>query len=395
MNEKRLRLKKYTIFFSVLYVFFAVLSIYFLIDGRLNNGDIFSTVVIITDTVLFPVIITFLNMYYHLYKDEKYYLNSSFPSYLVIFYLFACIFCVGIISAEGKIDGFFALPFFFGIGAVVGFVASKNQFLEKHYLIDKPIVGIPFILIVLFCGLSMIYNNSATYQKSCMTRIDKEIQQKVNDSVLDAQIHLIDYDKKADYYGVGCSGVIVKRVNDTYYVITAAHCIPDLSMDYYIITNQDARYDTLRQTDAIGMKEYYADKPVAKIINVDREKDLALLSFQSEQDLRPIVLALKNPSFGEHIISIGNPEDDKNYTTYGTVISRSFVPFRSLVSQSHKVFQHNAYIKNGCSGCAVLNKDMELIGINIGEGANFFHHFRFSCAIPLSVVKGYIHHHLK
>ncbi|MDZ7834450.1 MAG: serine protease [Alkalibacterium sp.] len=62
---------------------------------------------------------------------------------------------------------------------------------------------------------------------------------------------------------------------------------------------------------------------------------------------------------------ISNPYEERNSITAGKVISRKTKPFNDEDGEmQHPVIKHTALISEGSSGSALLNKDLEIVGIN-------------------------------
>ena len=68
------------------------------------------------------------------------------------------------------------------------------------------------------------------------------------------------------------------------------------------------------------------------------------------------------------VVSIGSPNSQTNTVTYGRVID--VLKANGEISLNFKVTYHTAIIGEGSSGGALLNGDLELVGINFAGYAS-------------------------
>ncbi len=148
---------------------------------------------------------------------------------------------------------------------------------------------------------------------------------------------------KFEFYGLG-SGVIVKKIDQTYYIITNYHVVGD--SDKIQVTLYDEReYDAVR-------------------VGTDSRKDLALISFTTED--RDIPLARLGDSgslyVGDWVMAIGNPLGYESSVTAGIIsaLGREDAPDGNISD----FIQTDAAINQGNSGGALINMKGEVIGIN-------------------------------
>jgi S1-C subfamily serine protease len=81
---------------------------------------------------------------------------------------------------------------------------------------------------------------------------------------------------------------------------------------------------------------------------------------------------------------MGNPdENSRNTVTTGKITSREPVPFGDKDGETqHNIIEHTAKTSSGSSGGALLNKDMEIVGIHLGGSENIFRSFLRGKAMP-------------
>ncbi len=142
--------------------------------------------------------------------------------------------------------------------------------------------------------------------------------------------------------GLG-SGVIVRRDGTMYYVLTNDH----------VIGNADQITITLDSGD-----EYPAD-----VVGEDTRKDLALVSFESRQEIPVAVLGDSDQlRVGDWVLAIGSPYGFQSTVTAGIVsaLGRRGGPAGNISD----FIQTDAAINRGNSGGALVNLDGEVVGIN-------------------------------
>jgi serine protease Do len=147
---------------------------------------------------------------------------------------------------------------------------------------------------------------------------------------------------KFDFYGLG-SGIIIRRIDNTYYVITNYHVIGD--SDQIKITLHDNR-------------EFEAET-----VGRDTRKDLALVSFESDDDLPIARIGDSSQLYvGDWVLAIGNPLGYESSVTAGIIsaLDREDAPDGNISN----FIQTDAAINQGNSGGALVNMQGELVGIN-------------------------------
>ncbi len=142
--------------------------------------------------------------------------------------------------------------------------------------------------------------------------------------------------------GIG-SGIIVRRTGNTYYVLTNNHVAGSASE--ISITMNDGR-------------EFKA-----KLVGKDERKDLALISFESKENVPIAVLGDSDQvKVGDWAIAVGSPLGLTASVTIGIVsaVGRTGGPAGNI----NDFIQTDAAINKGNSGGALVNIRGEVIGIN-------------------------------
>ena len=124
----------------------------------------------------------------------------------------------------------------------------------------------------------------------------------------------------------------------------------------------------------------------------DASYDLAILAVSGmHESVTSITMATENPDVGERVFSIGSPAGQKNAITVGEITDFCNVKLDAetyLTNVEFGVFAHNAEVRRGSSGGALINSDLELVGINFaGKGGD---DFSLGYAIPIEKVHEFI-----
>lgn len=249
---------------------------------------------------------------------------------------------------------------------------NKN---EKH-LKRKYISAIIFAAVILGVIVYVIF---------IFERNDLEFIESINNDAISANILLINVTEESSStsFSAGESGVIYKKDSEKYYVLTALH---GLKLDKNNTKIIALGYDQPAYNEAgdnIGLKAYYSQFPEAKLECYDDTYDLAVISFYSKNKYAVLSIA-SEVKYNEPVAAIGNPhEGSRNTITTGKITSKTPVPFGDIAgAKQHYVIEHSAKTSLGSSGGALLNKEMEVVGIILGASENIFHKFVKGKAMP-------------
>lgn len=233
---------------------------------------------------------------------------------------------------------------------------------------------------------------------------DRKIMDQIDESLYLANIRIIT--KVSEHsenvsntsYDLGSSGTLFKKEGDIYYALTAYHVVEQEAdihdFELIVLTENDFSFNEYLKNGGVyqGFEAYYQNFPVARVEVVDPENDLAILSFESEQDLRVLDIAENPVSRGETIITISNYEGAHGFVSIGKVLSeKEDSVYYEDIDKTYPILQHTASLSFGSSGSALLNEEHEIAGINIGgQGAKLLGIdlavFKISYAVPLSYV---------
>ncbi len=148
--------------------------------------------------------------------------------------------------------------------------------------------------------------------------------------------------------GIG-SGVIVQREGTTYYVLTNSHVIGDAT-NVRILLDDATDYDVV-------------------VVGSDERKDIALLSFTSEEPMQVAPIGNSDDlEVGDWVLAIGSPFNLQSTVTAGIVSALG--RYGGPLSNISDFIQTDAAINQGNSGGALLNIYGEIIGINTWIASN-------------------------
>ena len=274
-------------------------------------------------------------------------------------------------------------------------ISTESNMRKGNSNSDKKTKHIPLIIVCAALSVSavlvVIY---AMFGFNIFKSEDLDFIEAVNSRAISANVLFIEATETAGEssvstsYSAGHSGVVFKKENGRYYVLTALHAIGLENTRILVL-----RYDQQTFNEYVaeygyegspGFTGYYAQFPEAVIEHYDEAYDLAILSFISELDFTVLAVASEAPKHNDSVAAIGNPHNsDRNTVTTGRITSRNPVPFGDEAGKSqNNVVKHSAETSMGSSGGALLNKDMEIVGINLGGSENIFRRFVSGNAMP-------------
>ncbi len=179
------------------------------------------------------------------------------------------------------------------------------------------------------------------------------------------------------------SGVVLKKDNGTYYIVTSRH----------VIMYQGKVYDNI--LIYLGNIEIYLP---ATVVSYDEKVDLALLNIETDVLLSCAIVA-NSIRCGQFCFSVGSPYDLETY--YNSVSVGNISSIKRIVEESNYFYksieneyiQTTALLNEGCSGGGLFNINGELLGINTWkissnkiDGMNFV----ISIEIVKEVFKNYL-----
>ena len=175
------------------------------------------------------------------------------------------------------------------------------------------------------------------------------------------------------------SGVIFHNFADYYYVIT----------NYHVTEGKGGYFKSYYVTDACG-KRYNAD-----FISGSADYDLAVLKFRSAsgENLQVAKIDERIPSNRETLICLGAPNGRFNTVTYGGAVNYKAVDIGGNKKESNVSFDVlwlDAYAEHGSSGCAILDTDLEVVGITYAVATDQNGEFKYALVIPAEKINEFL-----
>lgn len=190
-------------------------------------------------------------------------------------------------------------------------------------------------------------------------------------------------------YGEFGSGVVFERQESTCYALTAAHVVSDEDAQPLVFTTgMDLKTESIPGMEDLDLlsTEVYDSMIPARILYVSQKNDLAVISFETEEDLSVIEIADEDPKKGDRIMCVGNPENEWFAVSYGEILS-GIESFGESTDHPSRAMKHSAYAQVGSSGGAAIGEDMKLIGITPGASLSMDgKSFRYGVMIPVSEI---------
>lgn len=263
------------------------------------------------------------------------------------------------------------------------------------------IILLIFITVVLASVTAVLFIFPVVYENDCKTRVYEDLEKRMDSSVLSANICIIRREETADgnltqySFSTGASGVIIDKKQGIYYALTANHVVEnsDSSVKVSFIVQPYGTQPYFQSEAAYhsSMDEYYGRFPAAKVEYADEKKDLAVISFYTSKDLKQLPLAESDALNGDRIAVVSNPDGRRFVHSFGKILSDEQIVFSVDDGKSDNyAIQHSAYTAPGSSGSAVLNENMDIVGINIGGGTDFMGRFRYSAMISRRQIRSFL-----
>ena len=261
---------------------------------------------------------------------------------------------------------------------------------------NKKKIIITILITTIIFGILLFWLLPTNYEKECKEREYKELK-KIAEKSKNSVIGIVPEEEVnglTNHNGIG-SGVIFSKKDNTYYVITAAHVVENTDIKYKIFTiNTKFSGKTIKASEDVNFEipdeNYYASLLYGKIEYISNNTDLAIISFESKEDL-PIMEFETNIDINDKIIAIGHPEGNKYTITYGKIISnkkkRTISSKTTSKRKTDTIIEHNAYLNFGNSGGVVITKNMKIAGINIGGSFTLLGFFKEGLMIPYDIVE--------
>ncbi len=260
------------------------------------------------------------------------------------------------------------------------------------------IILLVIILILIFNTIFLPSVKSFIYQS-----VHNELIAKVDQHALSANIKIVQlqYSNQGNSslfsVSAGASGVIIHKEGNKFYALTAKHVIKELeNVDKTQIVVLG--YDQLDINDYLrnggkfqDFESYYKQFPEVMVEYASEKYDLALISFYADEDYAVLPISQEVPKYGELVASMSNPSRKRNIVTVGRISTIKPRPFGDEAGNlQYPIIKHTAMISEGSSGSALLNENLEIVGINLGGGENILRKFINGMAMPSDRIRDFL-----
>lgn len=131
--------------------------------------------------------------------------------------------------------------------------------------------------------------------------------------------------------------------------------------------------------------------PEITVEYTSKKSDLALISFRSDKAYTALSLAEDSPQYGDKIASMSNPHGKRNIVTAGKIGSKKLWNYEDESEKvKYSIVTHSSVISEGSSGSALLDEDLDIVGINLGGNENLFRQFVSGMAMPNDQVRAFL-----
>ena len=232
---------------------------------------------------------------------------------------------------------------------------------------------------------------------------NRELIESIERNALSANIKIVQLTHETGMnsssiaVSAGASGVIIRKDGNRYFALTANHVIAALddadSVQIIVLGYDDLDFkDSLNSGEAyVGIEDYYRQFPEAAVEYADEKSDLALICFTSDKAYSVLSLAENAVKYGGTVASMSNPYGKRNEVTAGTIGSQGFWDYEDKEGKfKYSIIKHSAFISAGSSGSALLNEDLEIVGINLGGKENLLHQFVSGMAITNDQIRAFL-----
>lgn len=274
-------------------------------------------------------------------------------------------------------------------------IDRKRIYMKRNQKIFLNISIVVFILLISFSLPSIkSFLNQAT---------NSELIEKVSRDALSANIKIVqlkyrnDGNSSSTSVSAGASGVIIRKEGNKYYALTAEHVIEELDnidkTQIIVMGYDDLDFaDSLRKGEKFqGVANYYQQFPEALIEYTNNKYDLAIISFTSDKVYTVLQVADEAPKYGDIVVSMSNPYGKRNIITAGKISSKKPIPFGDEAGKmQYPIIRHTSVISEGSSGSALLNENLQIVGINLGGGKNIFRQHIYGMAMPSNHILNFL-----
>lgn len=262
---------------------------------------------------------------------------------------------------------------------------KRNQKIVFNILIAVFIILISFSLPSIRASLNQASNSQL---------IEKVSRYAISANIKIVQLkHITDGNSSSTSVSAGASGVIIRKDGNKYYALTSEHVIKELDnidkTQIIVMGYDDLDFaDSLRKGGKFqGVANYYKQFPEAAMEYSNNKYDLAIISFTTDKVYTVLPISNEAPNYGDIVASMSNPYGKRNIVTAGKISSKKPIPFGDEAGKmQYPIIRHTSVISEGSSGSALLNENLQIVGINLGGGKNIFRQHIYGMAMPSNYI---------
>lgn len=209
----------------------------------------------------------------------------------------------------------------------------------------------------------------------------EDVNQRINSGELKSHvgIKITYYNRFMSSYSWG-SGVVIEITDSEVYILSNSH----LSKKNHGLSN--IRFEAF---------DYLDNCAPAELVYENSEYDLAVFKCQKFSQNFELIRYGDDYHIGQNVVTIGRPLGKPNHISYGNIKGNVLGPrltcARSESNVHFEVIKHDSYINLGSSGGALLNVDLQLIGIQYAVTQDEeTKEFKSGYAIPLHKVYDFL-----
>lgn len=190
---------------------------------------------------------------------------------------------------------------------------------------------------------------------------------------------------------MGAGAIVFKKENNKYYALTANHVVESKNIVNMYAVGYDENWLT-------GDYEKF---PKIDVEYFDKSKDLAIISFYSDEYWGVLNISKDKLKANDKIFTISSPNifndvdyySNRNKLSYGIVLQTNVTRKAKYDGDYYKLnnaFLNTLYVGNGSSGSGIINDKMEIVGIVHAGGKSIFGS-QISCfGIPNDVINVFL-----
>lgn len=257
---------------------------------------------------------------------------------------------------------------------------------RKKFLVIIIAMSVVLILLFMMAPSIRVHINNQVY---------KTLIRKVTNEALPSNLKIIrSVETKSENvtgtsFKAGFSGVVIGSEGDTYYALTARHALLEEdnseNIEFVVLGYDEQNINEFVKSGGkfLGVVEYYELFPRAEIVYSSEQYDLALIRFTTDKKYLVLPIASESPKGGETIVSMSNVHEERNVITIGKIKRGERVKFGDdLANNEYPMVLHTASCSMGSSGSALLNQNLEIVGIELGGNENIFRRFISGMMMP-------------